>query len=410
MNEKIKFENLKEPPDNEKMKKIWDTLKEFQQETRKFETAMQEVEIHIKDNRPIAIAFLADIHIGAISTDHEALERVLNLIGNVDGFYIISCGDTIDNYLPSFHAAGSFEAIIAPELQKRFVEWLYTKIVEKIIAIVQGCHDEASHLTDDFDWTKYLSEKFQCPNLGFGGFINLKLGEQKYRIGAWHRIRRFNSYKNLTHIVKRCLEVFGDFDVGCVAHNHISAIEVEDTTAKTRVYIRPGSFKEADRWARQMGYASTPARVPIVILYPDQKKMVPFQDFEEAIRYLCYLRGQPTPTIEDPSNGENEKERIAIDSYRVERADGTWVSVDELSGHRYYYNSKNQLVNTERFKDNREVFEYDGKALLDMTEFLRDGDYVEIMKQDDDTLIVKKMWNELELENFLKKMKKKRSK
>jgi hypothetical protein len=210
--------------------------------------------------------------------------------------------------------------------------------------------------------------------------------------------------------VKRCLEVFGDFDVGCVAHNHISAIEVEDTTAKTRVYIRPGSFKEADRWARQMGYASTPARVPIVILYPDQKKMVPFQDFEEAIRYLCYLRGQPTPTIEDPSNGENEKERIAIDSYRVERADGTWVSVDELSGHRYYYNSKNQLVNTERFKDNREVFEYDGKALLDMTEFLRDGDYVEIMKQDDDTLIVKKMWNELELENFLKKMKKKRSK
>jgi hypothetical protein len=410
MNEKIKFENLKEPPDNEKMKKIWDTLKEFQQETRKFETAMQEVEIQIKDNKPIGIAFIADIHVGAITTDHEALERALNLIKSVDGLYIISCGDTVDNYLPNFHASGSFEAIIPPELQKRFVEWLYTKIAGKLIAIIQGCHDEASHMTDDFDWTKYLSEKFRCHNLGFGGFINLTLGEQIYRIGAWHRIRRFNSYKNITHVVKRAIEIYGDFDVGVVAHNHVAAIEIEDTPAKTRIYIRPGSFKEADRWARQMGYASTPARVPVVILYPNEKRMVPFQDFEEAIRYLCFLRGQPAPTIEDPKSDENGKERIAIDNYRVERADGTWISVDALSGYRYHYDKNNRLTRRERFKDNREVFEFDGKIILDMSEFLRDGDYVEIEKQDDDTFVVRKMWNEKELDDFLKRMKKKRGK
>jgi len=409
MNKKIKFENLKLPPDNNAMAAIWETLKGFQKEVQKFETAIQEAEISINDNRPIAIAFLADIHVGAITTDHEALERALNLIKSVDGLYIISCGDTIDNYLPNFHASGTFEAIIPPEIQKHIVEWLYEKIAGKLIAIIQGCHDEASHTTDDFDWTKYLSEKFRCPNLGFGGFVNLHIGEQIYRIGVWHRVRRFNSYKNLTHVVKRAIEIYGDFDVGVVAHNHVAAIEIEDTPAKTRVYIRPGSFKEADRWARQMNYASTPVRVPIVILYPNEKKMIPFQDLYDAIRYLCYLRGQAAPTIEDPSD-ENGKERIAIDSYRVERADGTWISVDELSGCRYFYNSKNQLVKTERFKDNREVFEYDGKTLLDVSEFLRDGDYVEIMKQDDDTLIVRKMWNEKELDNFLKKWKKKRGK
>jgi hypothetical protein len=158
-----------------------------------------------------------------------------------------------------------------------------------------------------------------------------------------------------------------------------------------------------------MGYASTPVRVPVVILFPNEKKMIPFQDLYDAIEYLCYLRGQPIPTpLEDPKSDENGKERIAIDSYRVERADGTWVSVDELSGYRYHYDKNNRLIKTERFKDNREAVEKDGKIILDMTEFLRDGDYVEIEKQDDDTLIVRKMWNELELDDFLKRMKKKR--
>lgn len=282
----VKFLDVKLPPKTAEFNGLWRALESLQDESRKLSTWQEEANIEIDTDAPILFVGLSDLHIGAIQTKYRELRRTVELLANVPNVYIGSVGDTVDNYLPSFHNEGMFNEMIPPEVQKRLVEYLYDKIGGKLLFLVNGCHDEASHRADDFDWTKYLQEQFQCVNLGFGGFINLKVGKIIYRIGARHKYR-FNSYLNLTHCVKRMREQLGDFDIGIVAHNHQSAIELTTVCGEEKVFMRPGSFKRADRYARSLGFVSAKTcDMPTVILFPREKRMIPQLNVENAVRVL----------------------------------------------------------------------------------------------------------------------------
>ncbi len=278
---KIVFPDIKLPLNN--YDQIWAAAETFQANMRILSTHQDEATIVIDTKTPILLALMADLHIGAISGRLLELRERVDLISTIKNLYVVVAGDTVDNYLPTWHSSGQFEALIPPEIQKGMAEYILSKIKDKILALIQGCHDNASHDTDDFDWTKYLQRELGCVNLGFGGFLNLKVGEQTYRIHVRHKFR-FNSYKNPTHTCKRLIEVFGDMDIGVVGHNHQAAIEtmLED---KKRIFIRPGSFKGLDRYARQIGFADGGQQIPTVLLYPDRKEMVGFFDLGEAVKY-----------------------------------------------------------------------------------------------------------------------------
>jgi len=259
---KIRFLDLKHVPSDGDVKDIWRMLESFQEQTHKLSTRQDEVSVCLKTKKPVYVAFPADIHIGAVGTYYKEFHQKIDVLASKPRTYIVSCGDTADNFLPVRHAEGQFEAICPPEIQKRLIEYIYGRLNGKFLAIIQGDHDEWSHMSDDFDWTKYLCERLGCANLGFGGFIHLTVGEQIYKILARHRYR-FNSAFNLTHTVKRMREMLGDFDVGVVAHNHQPAIEYVEMADKSRVFVRPGSFKAADRFARRIGFQSLPIKFPL---------------------------------------------------------------------------------------------------------------------------------------------------
>ena len=87
-------------------------------------------------------------------------------------------------------------------------------------------------------------------------------------------------------------EQLGDFDIGCVAHQHSPAIEeVVLADGLPRIFVRPGSFKGADRYARQLGFASRPSEyaVPSVILFPNERRMIPFLKITDAAIVLKSL-------------------------------------------------------------------------------------------------------------------------
>jgi len=282
----VRFLDVKLIQNTDTFENLWHTLEKLQDESRKLSTWQEEANIEIDTDKPILFVGLSDLHIGAIQTKYRELRNTVELLADVPNIYVGSVGDTVDNYLPSFHNEGMFNAMIPPEVQKRLVEYLYEKIGDKLLFLVNGCHDEASHNADDFDWTKYLQEKFQCVNLGFGGFINLKVGKITYRICARHKYR-FNSSLNLTHTVKRMREQIGNFDIGIIGHNHQSAIELTTIAGEEKVFIRPGSFKRADRYARSLGFTSAKTcDMPTVILYPDEKRMIPQLNIENAVTVL----------------------------------------------------------------------------------------------------------------------------
>ena len=265
---------------------LWEAAYAFQKASAALSTRLDPVDVVIDVDYPIALGFIADVHIGSVNTPLDVVRNRFELMANYPWLYLISAGDTTDNYLPTKHPQGMFGQLFPPELQKDLVENLYAKMEGRWIALVQGCHDEFSHQADDFDFTKYMAHKLGCANLGFGGQVNLTVGNQLYEIAVRHKYR-YNSSFNYTHTCKRLRErEYPNADIVCVAHHHQATIEQMAHSDKDRVYIRPGSMKGPDRWARSLGFSDTGQQIPIVILHPNERKMMVALDLEQAVEWF----------------------------------------------------------------------------------------------------------------------------
>jgi len=276
----------------ESLDELWEAAYAFQQASLRLRSRTDPVEVWLDVDYPIALAFIADLHIGAITVPLDHVRQRFEMMVEFDHLYAISAGDTTDNYLPQRHPQGMFSTMFPPEIQKELVIDLYRKMYGRWIALVQGCHEEFSHMTDDFDFTKYAAHQLDCANLGFGGLIKLTVGEQLYNIAVRHKYR-YNSSLNPTHTCKRLVELeYPEADIACVAHHHRAAINQLAHRDKDRIYIRPGSLKGPDRFARSLGYTDTGSQIPVVILSPDKRQMLPYFDLDQALDAMRYLEGK----------------------------------------------------------------------------------------------------------------------
>jgi hypothetical protein len=271
---------------------LWEAAYAFQGASKSLSTRYDEVDVEIAVNHPIAICFIADTHIGNIDVPLDYVRSRFDLLEQYPFVYVAGCGDMIDNYLPTSHVEGMFGQLFPPELQKELVENLYSKLKGRWLWVIQGCHDDFSHKADDFDLAKHMGKYLGCANLGHGGMVNLLVGKQNYKIAVRHKYR-FNSSYNPTHSPKQLVRFdYKNADIAVVAHNHVTAIEHSAEPDKDRIYIRPGSMKGPDRYARSLGFRDTGRQMPTVILWPDKRKMLAFMDLEQALEIFKNLTVQ----------------------------------------------------------------------------------------------------------------------
>ena len=273
---------------------IWDTIIKFQTELHKVSIEQTEAHLSIDTNKWIGIAFQGDLHLGNMATDYVTLHQHKKLIKDTENLYLVINGDYCDNYISGSHAGGAFEALFPPATQKTLAKQYVMDLEEKILALVAGCHDLWSLKIDDFDITEYLAKHGNAVYLGSGGDLYLKIGNTEYKIRMRHKYR-YNSGDNPTSTVKKMFEKDGGFDVGCVSHNHISAMEECQKTgldgSLKRIFLRSGSYKAKDRYSKQLGFTDGTTSVPIVLFNPEERDMRGFLDLEEGIKYLKYLNG-----------------------------------------------------------------------------------------------------------------------
>ena len=265
---------------------LWEAAFAFQMAGSRLSTRFDEVSIELDVDHPIAVCFVADTHIGSLDVPLDVVRSRFEILEKYPHIYPAGCGDMVDNYIPTSHAAGMFGQIFPPELQKELVENLYSKLKGRWLWLIQGCHDEWSHTADDFDLTKYMAKHLECANLGFGGLVNLTVGKQLYQIAARHKYR-YNSSLNPVHT---CMQLvrhdYKTADVAVVAHNHVTAILQNNEPDKDRVYVRPGTMKGADRWTRSVGYKETGRNMPCIVFWPNKRQMMSFMDIEQCADFM----------------------------------------------------------------------------------------------------------------------------
>jgi predicted phosphodiesterase len=250
----------------------------------------------VPGNKPIGIAFLGDIHAGNQGVLYRQLKIDLQTIADTDGLYVAGMGDYIDNYKPQAKSGtGLYHGLFSdPNEQLAYITMRFRIAKGKWLCLAEGNHDawdakwagidRLPALAQDLE-TAYFSER--------GGTIFVDMDDMRYAVVVKHDYRgksQLNKGNSQRHMFDHFPE-WVNADVICLGHLHEPFMEQSMRKGRSVTYFRSGTYKVHDSWAEAQGY--TPSYgVPVVVLYPHERKLVPFpgENFADAVAYLRQIR------------------------------------------------------------------------------------------------------------------------
>lgn len=248
------------------------------------------------DGKPIGIAFTGDWHLGAGGVDVARLRSDLEAIRQTTGCYAVGMGDWVEGVTLDVKAAGSLfsGAINDPNWQEVYMLSRARLLEGKWLAILTGNHDEMVGRRTGIRRMDQLASALGSPHFGEGGgTIVCNVGEQVYRIGVKHN--HAGKALNTTNAQRRYWDEVPEWenhDLVCLAHLHFNDLHTSSRKGGRVVYLRSGTYKIADGYARKLGYESE-IGTPLAILLPDERRIIPWRgdDFLEGLAYLRWKRG-----------------------------------------------------------------------------------------------------------------------
>lgn len=270
-NPSIEFLDKREPTD-EDVDAYIATIKELQKKREKLDTKQVSATIKLKDDKPIGIAFWGDWHEGAVGIDYDGLDEDTEIIANTDGLYWGGMGDYKDNYTTYTHAGAQYEQIVQPGIQDKIVERRMQKVAHNNLWLIRGCHDDWDKKTSDKDFIESLCQTTGGVNLWHGGDVFIELGNQRYHIKARHKYP-FESGLNVENSMRRIFDQQGEYDIAMSAHRHNPFFMVRTLGGSERILGRSGSYKKWDEYSQKLAGYKGVRNVPVVILWPNEKRM-----------------------------------------------------------------------------------------------------------------------------------------
>src|SRR5690606_34160174 len=121
--EALDFPDLRLPPGDSWDTDLLDALIEYQQRLAELDTGQDEATVVVQTDRPFAIVFTGDWHMGSRSTDHRLMREDFELIRQTDGLFAVLMGDYGDFFLrdgtPRAQDAQLADAEVQAELAQR---------------------------------------------------------------------------------------------------------------------------------------------------------------------------------------------------------------------------------------------------------------------------------------------------
>jgi len=267
---------------------IFKKLTEFQELYKEY-TPRNVFEIDMKTYNPIVIIFSSDIHFGSIYTDYTKIINLWKDIVNRNRLYLIVVGDFIDNFdlLSIKHLqAGINSQLITPQLQRDiFVQYIQTLAdLNKIIACVLGNHEVYSKKYPYYSFLKNV------PVYSNRMLLKINVGSESYKIALIHQ-SKFNSsinpaYSNLMELMNN----YPDADVVVTSHTHNPIITIypypSEGLLKERILIKTGTLKKDPYQISNFNEPNTDHAIPAVVFSPLKRKLIPFLDYEDAIKFM----------------------------------------------------------------------------------------------------------------------------
>jgi len=291
------FEDWVEPEDVD-WRDVLSNASANQDLSKRIDPRQEHLTITIDTDRPIAIPFSADLHMGGGFTDHKAVKRTLELILETPGMYFTANGDMIEGFIPGEKSAETVEQMpLGMRQQLAANRSIVQEFVDakKLLWWMWGDHDAKwFEKLVGVNILKVLTDKV-VPYFNQAATVSLKVGGEDYLIYVNHSLPG-NSMYNRNHAQGRAYREQIPADVIVSGHTHKPAIQWEYRYEKLRemgygiggktTYVQCGTFKTGPDpytcrfWSRGI------IGVPTLIFWPTEHKILALDNPEDAAVHL----------------------------------------------------------------------------------------------------------------------------
>ena len=285
------YADRKEPPSKEDLERFYQAIKNAQTALDRLQTRQTEVTVRINEDRPFAVAWWGDWHIGSADVDYETFDRHRAIIAEEDGLYWIGAGDYKENALTDGHKGSGYQQLFQPGMQDELLLHWMDELGPSCLALVEGNHDAWDQREVDKSLVEAMAARAGAAYLWYGGVIWIEVGSQRYRWVARHKYK-YESSLNTTNAQRNLNIQAGGADVVSLAHKHFVDFHAKQTGGRKTIYIRCGTYKVLDDYGQAIGDFKGEIGVPMVVFWPDQHKVLGFDQLEDGLAHLRMLRGE----------------------------------------------------------------------------------------------------------------------
>lgn len=250
---------------------------------------MREQQVIEFSHGPVALVWVADLHIGGSGVDYPRMFDEAEIIADTPGMYLGLVGDLVDSF------------IIGKLLQVRMGtrlnitdEWVllrkYLEIVkDKILVSVGGNHDYWHTALSGIDYLADVMSSISSSAIydQDDARVTVKIGDVEWPGRIRHKWRGSSIY-NDTHGIERASKWDQDFLWGVGAHDHASGLGRQFNNAgRTGLAMKCGSYKRVDKHARKSGFPKHNESTAIAVVFNElYGTMTPFNCLHTCADYM----------------------------------------------------------------------------------------------------------------------------
>lgn len=237
----------------------------------------------------IHVVNVADLHFGHMDVDYDFLNRGLQTIEDTPNMFAVMTWNLLDASIPAKFPDGvMWNSMTAQEQVYSFREKLLSLHEKgKILGAIgdASCHEGWSKQATGWMIYRELFEGIDVPLLLNGGYLDVVCGEQKYRIGLFHKTRYWSSL-NKGHGGERMMDRTADCDIVFTSHLHRAVVErtvrYNEPHQKNTAVISSGTCKLHDKFFRSNTGEDGEPGFQGVTLWADRNAMEGVFDIESA--------------------------------------------------------------------------------------------------------------------------------
>lgn len=233
---------------------------------------------------PYAIGFnFSDGHIGSYTTDHERIKWLFDLVLATPNSFLVDTGDTFND---GIWGGLQHEDVMPAYMQTFTVDDIARELGDKYAACVIGNHPEWLFQAAGIKPEVLFARQIKGPVFPGMGLLHLKVGDQEYNWALAHNYWG-KSKLNIHNVCRRLREVeYPEADIVTVGHEHIWGFMKERAGDKEVLYIRPGTAKTQDRWARIHGISKRGQDFGVAVIFSAKEKQFEAFPIEEAVKQM----------------------------------------------------------------------------------------------------------------------------